>query len=356
MENKIATDKFQKAQESLVTQQSDFSLKTIEQMVIGKAIDLAPHYQRRDRWTNDKQSALIESFILNVPVPPVYLSEEEYGNYSVIDGKQRITSISNFLGDKFKLTDLKKFPELNGLTFSQLPQTIINALSIRPYVRVVTLLRQSDPNLKYEVFLRLNTGGEDLTPQEIRNVAYSGSLNDLLFELSENPILRHKLKITDEKSNAFKKMSDIEHVLRFFTLRSKWATMGGFLADEMDLFMLENRKLDSTTISYLRKIFNTAIERCNTIWPHTAFCKPIENGWREQLISPLYDAQMVSVSFLTEIQFQSILSKPVVQRKKIIEDLYSELDFNKAVSQATNNRSNVRLRIQRLMDSLQTLV
>lgn len=356
MENKIATEKFQKAQESLVTQQSDFSLKTIDQMVRSDAIDLKPHYQRRDRWTISKQSALIESFILNVPVPPVYLSEEEYGNYSVIDGKQRITSISNFLGDKFKLTDLKKFPELNGLYFSQLPQSIINALSIRPYVRVVTLLRQSDPNLKYEVFLRLNTGGEDLTPQEIRNVAYSGSLNDLLIELSENPILRSKLKITDEKSNAFKKMSDIEHVLRFFTLNSKWSTMGGSLSDEMDIYMFENRNLNTITIANSRNTFNMAIDRCNLIWPNTAFFKPLENGWREQLISPLYDAQMVSVSLLTEEQYQSIISKPITMREMIIKDLYKDLDFNKAVSQATNNRSNVRLRIQRLIDSLQTLV
>lgn len=107
-------DKFAKAQESLVTQQSDFSLSAIAEMVKFESIDITPHYQRRDRWHVEKQSALIESFLLNIPVPPVYLSEDEYGTYTVIDGKQRITSIYDFLSGKFKLKGLKEVPELNG--------------------------------------------------------------------------------------------------------------------------------------------------------------------------------------------------------------------------------------------------
>lgn len=206
MEDVTAVKKFIRAQESLVVQQSDFSLKAVTEMVENGAINITPHYQRRDRWHVSKQSSLIESFILNVPVPPVYLSEDDYGTYSVIDGKQRITSIKEFLNNNFHLKGLVNFPELNGYLFSELPQQIRNALSVRPYLRVVTLLRQSDPNLKFEVFLRLNTGGEHLKPQEIRNVAYHGPLNNLLFKLAENKILRKKLKILDSSSNAYRNM------------------------------------------------------------------------------------------------------------------------------------------------------
>lgn len=91
-----------------------------------------------------------------------------------------------------KLKGLKKFPELDGLAYSQLPTPLQNALTVRPYIRVTTLLKQSDSRLKYEVFLRLNTGGDKLKAQEIRNVAFSGPLNDLLFELSENQILKRQ--------------------------------------------------------------------------------------------------------------------------------------------------------------------
>jgi hypothetical protein len=356
MKENLAIEKFMRAQESLVIQQSDFSLKTINEMVSNGAINITPHYQRRERWHISKQSALIESFILNVPVPPVYLSEDDYGIYSVIDGKQRITSINNYLKDEFKLRDLEKFPELNGLLFSELPQKIKNALSIRPYLRVVTLLRQSDPNLKYEVFLRLNTGGEPLMPQEIRNVAYSGSLNDLLYELSSNEFLKFKLKIIDKKSTAFKNMEDLEHILRFFTLYENWTTIGGVLAREMDKYMAINRVASESKINELRVTFLQSIKICENFWGQFAFNKPITGAWREQLISPLYDAQMVAVALLIkENKIKRILAKKnmIEQRtRKLYED---DQDFYKAVSQATNNPRNIQLRIRKMYDMLNEL-
>src|SRR5664279_826539 len=102
--------RFIDAQNNLVVQHSDFSLRALFDMANSHAIDLAPHYQRRDRWKPDKQSALIESFILNVPVPPVYLSEDEFGKYSVIDGKQRLTAIRDFLAGDLRLRGLARFP------------------------------------------------------------------------------------------------------------------------------------------------------------------------------------------------------------------------------------------------------
>ena len=120
--------------------------------------------------------------MLNVPVPPIYLAEEEYGQYSIIDGKQRITAVSDYLNNSFALKHLETFSQIEGLRFRDLPRALQNALRVRPYLRVITLLRQSDPELKYEVFIRLNRGGIQLNPQEIRNVAFRGPLNDLIYE------------------------------------------------------------------------------------------------------------------------------------------------------------------------------
>jgi len=124
----------------------------VAEMVAKKAIEIDPKYQRRERWSREKQSALIESFILNVPIPPIYLAEDDYGNYSVIDGKQRLTAIFLFMKKKMRLQYLENFTEMEGATLEELPSSIQNALNFRPYVRVVTLLKQSDPNIKYEVF------------------------------------------------------------------------------------------------------------------------------------------------------------------------------------------------------------
>ena len=349
MSEKEIVSKFSKAQDSLVVQQSDFSLATIANMVSNDSIDIAPHYQRRDRWKDEKQSALIESFLLNVPVPPVYLSEDDYGRYSVIDGKQRITAIFEFLTGKLKLKGLKEFPHLNGEIFENLPKQLKNVLSVRPFIRVITLLKQSDPDLKYEVFLRLNTGGETLKRQEIRNVAYSGPLNDLLLELSENQKLKKKLKITSDKSTAYRNMDDVEHVLRFFTIHSGWQNMGGVLADEMDKFMYENRNEE---ITRLRDLFNKTISRCYDFWGDNAFYKPVNNTWRTQLISPLYDAQMVGASLLSAKQ-GTILQDRTAEILECTRLLYEDdAEFVKSVSQSTNNPASIRRRVSTIYNLL----
>jgi hypothetical protein len=221
--------RFAEAQRRLVTQASDFSLETIASMVESKAIDPSPEYQRRQRWGPAQQSALIESFLLNVPVPPVYLAEEDFGVYSVIDGKQRITSISDFMRGKLQLKGLVELEDLNGFTIKDLPESMANALRVRPYVRAVTLLKQTDPELKFEVFLRLNRGGQTLTAQEVRHVAFRGPLNDLLLELGKNPFLLNQFNI-NETSERYKQMQDVEYILRFLTLSEAKCHFAGDLS------------------------------------------------------------------------------------------------------------------------------
>lgn len=353
MQTRDIVERFKSAQDSLVVQQSDFSLAAIYDMVTHDAIDIAPHYQRRDRWSPEKQSALIESFLLNVPVPPVYLSEDEYGQYSVIDGKQRITAIRDFLSGDLKLRSLKKFPELEGAKFADLPFQLQNALTVRPYIRVTTLLKQSNENLKYEVFLRLNTGGDTLKPQEIRNVAYSGPFNDLLFELSESPFLKDRLKITSDKSPSFRSMEDLEHVLRFFTIEERWENIGNVLSEEMDDFMARHRTSASDA---MRRKFLRSLDACNQIWGKHAFHKPTENdGWRDQFISPLYDAQMIGASVLSDAEIQRITRRKV-EVLRATRDLFErDAAFVKSVTQSTNNPSAVKRRIVEIRDLLKLI-
>ena len=342
MQTKEILDRFSKAQDSLVIQQSDFSLGAVYSMVTGGAIDISPHYQRRDRWSPKKQSALIESFLLNVPVPPVFLSEDEYGQYSVIDGKQRITAICDFLAGELRLTNLDSFIELEACYFNDLPQPLQNALLIRPYIRVTTLLKQSDPMLKYEVFLRLNTGGDSLKPQEIRNVAYSGPLNDMLFSLSDEPFLKDRLKITNSKSAAYRNMDDVEHVLRFFVLNERWQAMGNSLSHAMDDFMARNRNL---TGHVPHEHFLRSLHACEEIWRDHAFHKPTGTGWRDQLISPLYDSQMIAVSLLTDKELLALKRKSGAVLEATRALFEQDNAFAKSVTQGTNTPSAVRLRI-----------
>lgn len=344
-------EKFESAQNALVLQASDLSLETIAQMVDSGAIDVAPRYQRRDRWAQSAQAELIESFLLNVPVPPVYLAEDDFGTYSVIDGKQRITTIQRFMREAFALDGLKKFPEANGLKFSALPKQLQNALSIRPYVRVVTLLKQTDPQLKYEVFTRLNTGGEPLLPQEIRNALYRGSFNDLLFELGKNEFLRQQLKIKTNKETPYREMQDVETALRFLCLRENWKTFTGDMRKSLDDYSAINQTPNKLKLTVIKNRFNEAIDRCKILWSETAFKRYEKGVYRDQFMSAMYDAQMVAASELSTAEFAAINAKKAALRQGSLA-LFKDPKFVDAVRVSTNSPSKVLYRINKVKDLL----
>lgn len=140
---------------------------------------------------------------MNVPVPPIFLNEDQYGQYSVIDGKQRLTAIHEFLKGHLELTGLEVFSDINGKTIDDLPSNLRQVLRTRPTLRATIILRQSDADVKFEVFQRLNTGGVRLNPQEIRNSTYPGPLNDLILRLSEDRRFHKLLGVTKKENPPF---------------------------------------------------------------------------------------------------------------------------------------------------------
>lgn len=336
--------RFDRSQSDLVLQASDFSLQGLQEMVDGQIIDLRPKYQRRERWEVERQSELIESFLLNIPVPPIYLAEEEYGVYSIIDGKQRITAVSDYLNGVFQLKGLQAFPEINGARFRDLPKTLQNALKIRPYLRVYTLLKQSHPQLKYEVFIRLNRGGIQLNNQEIRNVAFRGLLNDMIYDCAENQLLRQALRIEGPRSAAYKEMLDAEYVLRFLTLQSHWENYSGSLSKSMDAFMINHRDLQQNDVVELGGKFSSAIEAAYQIWGAHTFQRWDGDRWRQQTLAGLFDAQMISASELTPQQVARAANKhgEIIEATKA---LFNDQIFEESVRIGTNTPARLRYRV-----------
>ncbi|HHS9963129.1 Protein of uncharacterised function DUF262 [Klebsiella pneumoniae] len=343
--------RFTKAQDDLVLQQSDLSLKSVSDMIDFNAIDISPKYQRRERWSEEEESELIESFLMNIPIPPIYLAEDEYGIYSVIDGKQRLTAINRFLNNKLTLSNLNLFPELNGLTFSTLPNALSNALAIRPYIRVVTLLRQSNPELKHEVFLRLNKAGVPLNSQEIRNVAFRGELNDALFELSENVHLKEMLKST-KTSPMYREMTDVQYVLRFFTLRAYWEDFPGNMDKAMDSYMSENVDMPSRDIDNLKHIFNRSVDFCEAVWGVNAFKRL---GKSSRVIQGMYDVQMVSSSLLNHREYDNAILKPREVNDLLLNEMTTNEEFLISITQFTSNAEHVRYRIEHFTSLLKRI-
>lgn len=345
---------FNEAQQRLVVQTADLPLGTLAGMVESGAIDLQPGFQRRERWSSEKQSALIESFLLNVPVPPIYLSEEKDGKYTAIDGKQRLKAISDFMSNRYSLRSLDRLNVAEKLFFRDMPAPIVNALSLRPYLRVVTLLKQTDPLLKYEVFLRLNKGGESLNQQEIRNVAFRGRLNDKIYDLAGSGFLKKQLKIDGAKSSAYQKMADAEFVLRFFTLRERWEEFGGSLAQGMDDFMRVHQDASQAEVGQLANLFTQALNRCEMLWGANAFRRPEGQGWRDQTLAGMYDAQMIAVSLLSDAQINSAHANINILRNRT-RDLFDDPIFDESVRVGTNTPNRIKYRVETMKEAVETL-
>ena len=173
----------------VVTQPYDLVVKSVMEQIDNKTLHLRPlsdrpKFQRRYIWSDKLASRLVESILLNVPIPPCYLSQNSEYELDVIDGQQRIFSLFRFVDNRFKLTGLEVLEELNGKNYFEIPAPIQRQINTHT-LRCVVVTNDSHPEVKFDVFERLNTNTVPLNAQELRNCIYRGPLNDLLTELAE---------------------------------------------------------------------------------------------------------------------------------------------------------------------------
>jgi hypothetical protein len=212
----------------------DLSFNEILDMYKDRELNISPEFQRLFRWSEGSRSRFIESLLLELPVPPIYVIEEESRKYILIDGLQRISSYLHLRGeltadhlnppirpgDFLTLTDCDIVPELNGTKYSDLATALQIKLK-RAFVRVEVVRKGSNPRFKYHMFKRLNTGGATLSEQQIRNCTIrllDSKFNDLIIELSRNAdfLVTTSILTEDRRLSAF----DQELVLRFFALKN----------------------------------------------------------------------------------------------------------------------------------------
>ncbi len=278
-------------------------------------MNIRPFYQRRPHWDQIRQSRFIESFIINIPVPPLFLYEASYNSYEVIDGQQRISAIRAFYENDLVLKGLDHWLELNGRKYSTLPSNIRAGIDRRSisYFVVLTESAQSDEDallLKQLVFERLNSGGIRLSNQELRNTLYHGSFNQLLFTLAANPIFRRDWDLPpathDEADRpspdllnrrVYRTMEDIEAVLRFFALRHHdhfQRGMKGFL----DLYMIRAREFDQSTRDSLKDLFVKTIELAHGLYGDHLFRPYLvkKHRWANHPQKAFADAVLVGTS------------------------------------------------------------
>jgi len=329
--------KYRRGEMRIITEQGRINLHAIVTTLDSKQgrkskYILNPVYQRRKRWDNRKKSLLIESFIINVPIPPIYLYEVEYAVYEVMDGLQRLTTVYDFYKGKFALEGLEYWKELNGKTYQELPENVKAGID-RRYLSSIVLLAETSKKtedaefLKRLVFERLNNGGVKLTAQETRNALYSGKFNELCLKLAEHENFRKMwhfpLMSADEeellKNDPYREMQDVELVLRFFAYRhidKLIPPTSKFLDD----FLKQANNYPDYTLLKLEKLFTQTVDTIYNIFGENAFILPKQNIQYKSPTKTIYDAMMQA--FANNIEHHDAFFE---NKKSIKKDLYKDI-------------------------------
>ncbi len=324
MSDREINAKYEKGEKRILTEMGREKLPSFaESLKKNQYMEIRPFFQRRKRWDDKKKSQLIESFLINIPVPPIILYEKEYNCYEVMDGQQRITAIKDFYENNLILTDLELWPELNGRKYKELPHKIQAGIDRRS-ISTITLITESTDNkeeaffLKQLAFERLNTGGVNLSRQEVRNCLFYNPFNQLLLELAANRIFAEAWKIPldneeeRDKNTRYKKMEDAELVLRFFALRHI-DNFRGQLETFLDLYMRKSANFSEEDIVSLKETFLDTIQLAYDIY-HDDLFKPYE-AKLDQAYKAYYDAVMVG--FSSYLDQSDILRQ---KKTKVIEE------------------------------------
>lgn len=346
-----------KAKERTVrTQTIEYDLETLVKKIKRGIIKLDPDYQRRHRWSNTTSSSLIESLILNIPIPILYLSydidvdtNEEGARYSVIDGQQRLTAINNFFKNEYSLEGLNILDDLNGCFYKDLPPFLLRRLEERT-IKCLRIDSTIDEQIKYDIFERLNSGSVKLESHELRNAVYRGKFNTLCKNLSEDKNFRVLLQIKDNENAKVKKMEDVEIVLRFFSLindqyktykKSKGNQFKDFLSEKLDKF----NELSEEEIKKQETIFKTTMKLILENFGSLAFAKyKFEEGKLKKQSNfnvAVFDA--LAVSFVSEVS----LTEPLVTEKNVsdFKNLFKVDEFYESISGSYLDSSKIIYRI-----------
>jgi Protein of unknown function DUF262 len=334
----------------LITQPYDLSVGNLVGQVQDKSLVLSPVYQRKYVWDNKKASKLVESLLINVPIPVCYLAEEKDGSRTTIDGQQRLRSLYRFLGNEFPLRGLEVLPELNGKRYQQLTERQQRLIKNRT-IRCIVISEDSDPEIRFDVFERLNTGSVALTAQELRNSVYRGPFNTLLHELAESPSFSSCVGGRTDTRMTFEEL-----VLRFFALDDQLREYRPSFKRFLSNYQHANQNADTGWLEDKRRRAIATFEKAHAVFGGECFrrARLRDDGdweWVPTLNSAIYDVIMLN--------FARIAATPaeLADRKAEIEQATADLSladerFVNAISLATGDRTRLFDRVRIYAEAL----
>lgn len=317
-----------------------------------KEINLAPDFQRKGGiWTEDAQSRLIESILIRIPLPAFYVDATDEDQWLVVDGLQRLTTLRRFVIDgELALTGLEFLKDLTGKTFSELPRNLQRRIK-ETEVTVFQIQPGTPPEVKFNIFKRINTGGLPLSSQEIRNAINGNRVRKFIKDLAESP----SFKTATRNSIADKRMADRECVTRFVAflindpMTYKGKDFDGFLNQVMRDLDDPNRVPDSQ-LQELHQKFDFAMKAATTIFTIQAFRKYYgPNNRLSPINKALFEAISCNLAALDSTQVEALKTR----RTEILDglaQLHHDNAFLTAISQGTGDPGKIRARFSSIKE------
>ena len=323
----------------LFTQPYDLNVRSLIAEIDINALHLRPRFQRQYVWTNRLASLLIESILLNIPIPPCYFAQNNDFELSVIDGQQRISSIYRFLKNQFALSGLEVLSELNRKRFHHLDRRSQRQIETHT-LRAVIITNDSDPEIQFDVFERLNTYTMPLNAQEIRNCIYRGKLNDLLSSLAQH---QPWLEILGRK-RPDKRLRDEELILRFFAFHIEG--LGSYRTPQkhwLNSVAKQGQRYTDERLSELEQVWKAAIDKCLLLFSATDCFRRLDRGGKRQVINrALMDLVMTTMAQTD----RAIVRREAPAFRRYFELLLQDEEFQDLIGRSIDHKSRTLRRFE----------
>lgn len=349
----------------LSSDRMDISFGELINLYNSDELIIRPEYQRLFRWTTAQKTGLIESILLGIPVPPIFVAEDENGIWELVDGLQRLSTIISFFGklkdniskmskdleteefeedtvDNLNFWELESgslIAELEGFTSKTLPQKYLINIK-RAVCRVEILRGESNTGMKYELFKRLNSGGSKLTAQEIRNAIYRGidsSINELVEELSQNTIFIRLTQLSKQKKQ---ELYDQELILRFIAFYKNVESINSNTETYLDSFMQTSVDRGNFDVEKYKKLFLVVMELIDNNCDENVF-----RNERNTFVPALFEAITLGVAE----NIEKYSENPGLIKEKV-NILKKDEEFKRYAGSASNSKIRIKNRLKRVKE------
>jgi hypothetical protein len=353
----------------------DISFGELINLYKNKELIIRPEYQRLFRWSHKQKTALIESILLSIPIPPIFVAEDKNGVWELVDGLQRVSTFISFFGDlesniseiQYRISDddveseVEEMEEpsdignrwtlgeggliksLEGFNIDNLPVNLKINLK-RAVCRVEILRGESSTSMKYELFKRLNSGGSKLTPQEIRNAIYRGinpRLNELLLSISQKQVFKNLTQLSHGKLN---ELYDQELILRFFAFYNNVDNINENTENFLNSFMEKTVENAHFEYDLYESMFMESLELINLLGDDKVF-----RNERNFFVPANFEGVLIGLA-----QNLKKYTSNLELLKLKINELKTDESFKRYSGSTSNSRSRIRNRLKRANEIFQS--